>query len=85
MTEELNIYDGAVRKFIGDSADTRKDLDPILREIPKAPAIIIHGVEDTQVPYITAQNYVKYAKENYSKEIDLVSLENIGHFEIINP
>ncbi len=45
------------------------------------PQIVIHGVEDDSVPYAMSERYVAAA----GGEAELVSLENTGHFEPIDP
>ena len=45
------------------------------------PQIVIHGVEDDSVPYAMSERYVAAA----NGEAELVSLENTGHFEPIDP
>ena len=45
------------------------------------PQILIHGVEDETVPYGMSERYVTAAEG----EAELVSLEDTGHFEPIDP
>jgi acetyl esterase/lipase len=45
------------------------------------PQIVIHGAEDDSVPYAMNERYVTAA----GGEAELVSLENAGHFELIDP
>ena len=45
------------------------------------PQIVIHGAEDDSVPYAMSERYVTAA----GGEAELVSLENAGHFEPIDP
>jgi pimeloyl-ACP methyl ester carboxylesterase len=45
------------------------------------PQIVIHGVEDDSIPYAMSERYVAAA----GGEAELVSLEDTGHFEPIDP
>ena len=45
------------------------------------PQIVIHGAEDDSVPYAMSERYVAAA----GGEAELVSLEDTGHFEPIDP
>jgi predicted esterase len=42
---------------------------------------IWHGIQDVNIPFSTSTQYVQIF-ENYGKEIDLVPIENAGHFDI---
>ena len=80
--EELDLDEGAVSDFLGKPALTRTDLDPIRQPALTVPTTLIHGVLDTRVPVAFSQDYVAKAA---SSNIKLIELENVGHFELIDP
>ncbi len=45
------------------------------------PQVVIHGTADDDVPFAMSERYVQAAGE----EAELVVLEGIGHFELIDP
>ena len=78
--EQLNLDDGAVQSFLGQSAESRSDLDPIRVGIGAKPVTIFHGIEDARVPVELSRNFaVKYSNVQYYE------LSGIGHFELIDP
>jgi acetyl esterase/lipase len=84
LTEELNLGKGAVKDFLGQSLEMRKDLDPMQLQVEKVSTVIIHGKQDTKVPVVISRNYLEYAKK-FDVDIKLIELEDFGHFEVINP
>jgi acetyl esterase/lipase len=81
-TEELDLDEGAASDFLGAPASLRADLDPMRQPILKVPTTLIHGDLDIRVPVAFARDYVAKAA---SSQIKLIELENIGHFEVIDP
>jgi len=81
-TEELDLDEGAASDFLGAPASLRADLDPMRQPILKVPTTLIHGDLDIRVPVAFARDYVAKAA---SSHIKLIELENIGHFEVIDP
>jgi len=80
--EELDLDEGAVSAFLGGPASLRVDLDPIHQPVLKVPTTLIHGVLDIRVPVAFSRDYVAKAA---SPRIKLIELENVGHFELIDP
>jgi len=52
-----------------------------VEKIKDIPIRIWHGTGDVNIPFSTTQQYVQRF-ENYNKEIDVVPIENAGHFDI---
>jgi pimeloyl-ACP methyl ester carboxylesterase len=80
--EELDLDEGAVSDFLGGPASLRVDLDPIRQPVLTVPTTLIHGVLDIRVPVAFSRDYVAKAA---SPRIKLIELENVGHFELIDP
>jgi len=81
-TEELDLDEGAASDFLGAPASLRADLDPMRQPVLTVPTTLIHGALDIRVPVAFARDYVAKAA---SSHIKLIELENIGHFEVIDP
>ena len=81
-TEELDLDEGAASDFLGTPASLRVDLDPMRQPVLTVPTTLIHGALDILVPVAFARDYVAKAA---SSHIKLIELENIGHFEVIDP
>jgi acetyl esterase/lipase len=81
-TEELDLDEGAAADFLGAPASIRADLDPMRQPVLKVPTTLIHGDLDIRVPVAFARDYVAKAASSHVK---LIELENIGHFEVIDP
>lgn len=80
LTEQLNLGDGAVNKFLGVAAESRPDVDPQLLREPPAAVTIIHGEIDDTVTLDVAKSYV--AKHRRTR---LVELPGVAHFAVIDP
>ena len=81
-TEELDLDEGAASDFLGAPASLRADLDPMRQPVLTVPTTLIHGELDIRVPVAFARDYVAKAASSHVK---LIELENIGHFEVIDP
>jgi acetyl esterase/lipase len=81
-TEELDLDEGAASDFLGAPASLRADLDPMRQPVLTVSTTLIHGALDIRVPVAFARDYVAKAA---SSHIKLIELENIGHFEVIDP
>ena len=79
----MNLGKGALKDFLGQPSEVRKDLDSMHLIVEDIPTVIIHGKEDTRLPVIFSRNYVDYARKFI--EVKYVELDNIGHLEVINP
>jgi len=84
QTESLGLGDGATEEWLPNPAVQYPDLDPMRSEIPRIPMIIIHGETDARVPISTSIDYLEKAKQS-GLEIELIKLENVGHFDLIDP
>ena len=80
--EELDLDEGAVSDFLGSPASARGDLDPIRQPVLTVPTTLIHGVLDIRVPVAFSRDYVAKAA---SSCINLIELDKVGHFELIDP
>jgi len=79
LAEELDLDEGAVSDFLGAPASMRTDLDPMFQSHPSSPTTLIHGALDIRVPPAFSRDYA----ERFN--IKLIEVENIGHFELIDP
>lgn len=80
LTEQLDLGDGAVRKFLGVAAESRPDVDPQLLRDPTAAVTIVHGEIDDTVTLDVSHSYV--ARHRRTR---LVPLKDIAHFAVIDP
>jgi acetyl esterase/lipase len=85
---ELHLSNDAAAAFLGGSPsevpDHYREASPAERSIPQATQKLIHGVADDTVPYEISQNYATKKKKN-GEHVELITLPNIGHFEIVDP
>jgi acetyl esterase/lipase len=81
-TQELDLDEGAASDFLGAPASLRADLDPMRQPVLTVSTTLIHGALDIRVPVAFARDYVAKAASSHVK---LIELENIGHFEVIDP
>lgn len=73
---------GAVREWLGRSADELPELDPMLRPPIKAETIFIQGALDERVPLDITQGYIETMKR-HGKEIPFVILPETSHFQMM--
>ncbi|PXY21313.1 alpha/beta hydrolase [Prauserella muralis] len=78
--DEEHLGGGAVRDFLGGSATTRPDLDPVRMKPPASPVVLVHGADDTGVPPAQSRSYVEA-----HPDARLVLLPGMAHFELIDP
>jgi len=85
---ELHLSNDAVSGFLGGSPsevpDHYREASPAERPIPQAVQKLIHGTTDDSVPYEISKNYAD-AKKKSGEKVELVTLPQIGHFEIVDP
>ena len=81
--EKLNLDNGAVKEFLGTSAVSRPDMDPNLALNTHVPVLIIHGNDDIRVP-IELSRTLHNSYINAGLDSELIEIENIGHFELID-
>ncbi len=81
--DALNLDEGAVRSFLGESAVNRPDFDPNLTRNTKVPVLIIHGIDDIRVPVELSRTLLASYK-GAGLDCQLIELEDTGHFELID-
>jgi acetyl esterase/lipase len=85
---ELHLSHDAVVEFLGGTPsevpDHYREASPAERAIPHATQKLIHGTADKDVPYEISQSYAA-KKRKAGEHVELITLENIGHFEIVDP
>ena len=64
--------------------DHYREASPAERSIPQATQKLIHGTADDSVPYEISQSYAD-KKKKAGEHVELITLQNIGHFEIVDP
>jgi acetyl esterase/lipase len=80
LAERLDLDVGAVRDFLGGSADGRPDLDPVRSARPGVAVTVLHGTEDDRVPLAVSESYAAA-----HPEVRLVPLPGVDHFALIDP
>ena len=85
---ELRLSNAVVADFLGGSPEEVPDryrlASPIERLPLRIPQRLFHGTSDTSVPYEIAVHYV-HAAQLCGDDAELITLENAGHFEIVDP
>ncbi len=84
---ELHLSNDAVAAFLGGTPtevpDHYREASPAAQRI-KARQKLIHGTTDDSVPYEISRNYAQQKKQA-GENVDLLTLEQTGHFEIVDP
>jgi acetyl esterase/lipase len=84
---ELHLSNDAVAGFLGGSPqqvpDHYREASPAELHI-KARQILVHGTADDSVPYEISKNYFD-TKKKAGENVELISMREIGHFEIVDP
>ena len=84
---ELHLSDDAVAGFLGgppsELPGTYRKASPAEQKIG-AVQKLIHGTADDSVPYEMSQNYAE-RKKKAGEDVELLTLPEIGHFEIVDP
>lgn len=84
---ELHLSSDATALFLGGSPDQVPDhyreASPAEQKIAAAQKLI-HGTVDPDVPYEISKRYAE-AKSKSGERVELVTLPNVGHFEIVDP
>jgi acetyl esterase/lipase len=85
---ELHLSNDAVSEFLGGSPEQvpehYREASPAERSIPQATQKIVHGTSDSAVPYEIGKGYSD-AKKKSGEKVELITLDKIGHFEIVDP
>ena len=84
---ELKLSNDAVAEFLGGPPERveehYREADPMEIAI-RVPQRIIHGVKDDVVPIEIARRY-RDAKQKQREPVQLIEVQNAGHFELIDP
>ncbi len=84
---ELHLSNDAVAGFLGGSPtevpDHYREASPAQQRIT-ATQKLIHGTADDSVPSEISKNYAQQ-KKRAGEDVDLLTLEKTGHFEIVDP
>jgi acetyl esterase/lipase len=85
---ELQLSSDAVVEFLGgkpaEVADHYREADPMQLSIAKARQIVIHGVDDDEVPPDFSEHYSE-AKKKQAEAVTLVQIPKAGHYDLIDP
>jgi acetyl esterase/lipase len=85
---DLRVSNGVVQKLLGGTpeqyperyaATSPMDLLPL-----GVPQILIHGTEDTSVPYDFSRRYLEAARAR-GENVELVTQQGADHFEMVDP
>lgn len=80
MAHALNLGDGAVQRFLGESPVNRLDVDPMCLPAPSVAVTILQGSDDEIVPPAVPASYCVVFPNTR-----LVQLPDCGHFALIDP
>jgi dipeptidyl aminopeptidase/acylaminoacyl peptidase len=84
---ELHLSNDAVAEFLGGPPDQLPNIyceaSPAELHI-QSKQILLHGTNDDSVPYELSSNYLKRKKES-GEDVELITFENTGHFELVDP
>ncbi|HKW75605.1 MAG TPA: alpha/beta hydrolase [Terriglobales bacterium] len=83
----LHLSNDAVAEFLGGPPDELPDIyheaSPAELHIGAKHALL-HGTTDDSVPYELSANYVQRKKQS-GEDVELITFENTGHFELVDP
>ncbi|GAA6166692.1 alpha/beta hydrolase family protein [Sessilibacter corallicola] len=83
------LSDSVVDQFMGGNYFEKQEryqlVSPAEFTLAAIPHLIIHGKEDTSVPYSISESFYQKARENTSATIDLCLFDNCEHFDLIDP
>ena len=84
---ELHLSNDAVVEFLGGSPaevpERYREASPAEQRTFAAQKIF-HGTADTSVPYEIGKNYAE-RKTRAGEDVELITLPDVGHFELIDP
>ncbi len=85
---ELHLSNDAVVEFLGgtpvDVPEHYHEASPAQRAIPQARQVLVHGTADTAAPYEISKSYAETKKKS-GERVELITLQDVGHFEIVDP
>jgi len=80
MTHDLNLGDGAVQRFLGETPSARPDVNPMRLPAPSSAVTVLQGDDDEIVPTVVAKSYCEAFPQTR-----LVQVPECGHFALIDP
>lgn len=85
---ELHLSNDAVVEFLGGTPsevpEHYREASPTEHAIPQAIQKLVHGIADDSVPYELSKSYADRKKKS-GENVELITLSDTGHFEIVNP
>jgi acetyl esterase/lipase len=85
---ELHLSNDAVVEFLGGPPsqvpEHYREASPAEQRIPRAAQRLIHGTADDDVPYEISRAYAEQ-KRKTSEKVELITLPQTGHYEIVDP
>ena len=88
LAAELHLSDGATQDLMGGGPATVPEryaaADPSLLLPSGARSVLVHGVDDVNVPVSSSRAYEQRARAA-GDPVELVELPGTGHFEVIDP
>jgi acetyl esterase/lipase len=84
---ELHLSNDAVVEFLGGSPaqvpEHYREASPMENRIAGLQKLV-HGTADDSVPYEISQRYAEIKRKS-GEQVELITLKDIGHFEIVDP
>jgi acetyl esterase/lipase len=84
---ELHLSNDAVHEFLGgspaDLPDRYREASPVHQQI-SARQVLIHGTLDDSVPYGISRIYSEKKRQD-GEDVELITMPDTGHFEIVDP
>lgn len=88
LAAELDLSNGAARDLMGGDPTTTPEryavADPSLLVPSGVRSVLVHGVEDTNVPVALSTSYAERAS-SAGDRVEVVELPGVAHFEVIDP
>ena len=85
---ELHLSNSAVVEFLGgpptEVPEHYREASPMERPIAQVVQKLVHGIADDSVPYEISKGYYEQ-KKKAGENVELITLEKIDHFQIIDP
>jgi acetyl esterase/lipase len=85
---ELQLSNGVVAEFIGGSpaeVPERYEFASPIEQLPfRLPQKVFHGTADDSVPFEISERFVQ-AAHLHGDDPELIKLEGVGHFELVDP
>ncbi|HKF21725.1 MAG TPA: alpha/beta fold hydrolase [Candidatus Angelobacter sp.] len=85
---EMHLSNDAVAEFLGgppsQAREHYREASPAEQLIPQATQKLVHGTADEDVPYEIASSYAEQ-KRKMGERVELITLAQVGHYEIVDP